>query len=152
MSPDCSSRVMKVPVPVKGSRMCTPSSERLCRTRSWRTSFGGAEDEVDDLDRRVDDARADRPVLAKASLEELLVQLGDDLLLALGAVDARGAKTRRSRRSPRGVCVSASSPWPSRRVEHRLHDLGDGVVRGEVVAREQGVEHRPGDQVLGRAC
>ena len=26
MSPDCSSRTMKVPVPVNGSRTCTPSS------------------------------------------------------------------------------------------------------------------------------
>jgi hypothetical protein len=35
------------------------------------------------------------------------------------------------------------------RGQHALHRLGDRVVCGEVVAAEQGVEHRPGDEVLG---
>ena len=33
--------------------------------------------------------------------------------------------------------------------EHPLHRLGNGVVRGEVVPREERLEDGPGDEVLG---
>ena len=35
------------------------------------------------------------------------------------------------------------------RLDHRLHDLRHRVASGELPAAEQGVEYRPGDQVLG---
>src|SRR5690606_20251340 len=52
------------------------------------------EDEVDDLDRRVDDAEA-LGHLGERVAEELVVELDDDLLLARGAVDVRGAQLHR---------------------------------------------------------
>jgi hypothetical protein len=49
--------------------------------------LGGAEDEVDDLDRRVDDAERVGG-LGEGGLEELVVQLDDDLLPPRVVIDA----------------------------------------------------------------
>lgn len=49
--------------------------------------FGGAEDEVDDLDGGVDDAEGVGG-LGQGGLEELVIQLNDDLLAARVVVDA----------------------------------------------------------------
>src|SRR5699024_10149757 len=77
-----------------------------------------------------------------------LVQLGDDLLLALGVVDPRRAQTyrlvERLQRIRLGIDVHSGQ-----RLDHAIHDAGDRVRAGELVALEQGVEHRLGDHVLG---
>ena len=85
---------MNVPVPVNGSRTCTPCIGQGCAELLPQDVFDAADDEVDDLDRRVDDAEG-LGSARESELEELLVEFGDDLLLALGVVDALGAQPDR---------------------------------------------------------
>ena len=72
---------MKVPVPVNGSRMWTPSSVSPW-PNSWREHYvGRPKDEVDDLDRGVDDAELVDGLLERGG-EEAVVELFDDALTA----------------------------------------------------------------------
>ena len=108
---------------------------------------GGAQDEVDDLDRGVDDAEPVDGALEGGG-EELVVELDDDPLLALGVLDALdaaadGGVERVERRLLGGEVVLVEGG------EHQLHGAGDGVVRREVVAVEEGLEDGRGDEVLG---
>ena len=138
---------MKVPVPVKPSRMWTPSSVRPWPNSLAEHLVGGPEDEVDDLDRGVDDAELVDGLLERGG-EELVVELDDDALAALGVVDALGALADRVVELLQGGVLGVEGVLVED-VEHPLHGLGDRVVRGEVVALEEGVEDRAGDEVLG---
>ena len=108
---------------------------------------GRAQDEVDDLHRRVDDAqRLGR--LRQRLREEALVELGDDALLAAGVVDALGAELHVGVEALEGLGL-----LPERMVaesfEQGLHRLRDGIRANEVVIAEERVEDRTGDEVLG---
>lgn len=109
---------------------------------------GRAEDEVDDLDQGVDDAELVHGLLERGG-EERVVQAHDDLLPALGGVQACHLHTHRVVELLQGVVLVIKGVLVEHG-EHLLHRLGDRVVFGEVVAAEQGVEHRSGDEVLGQ--
>ena len=112
-----------------------------------RDVIGGPEDEIDDLGGGVNDAQG-VGLLAEAEFEELLVKLGNDPLLALSVVDT-------GRAHPHGLVEAGEllglgvQALAFEGGGHGVHDDGDRVVGGEVVALEQGVEDRFGDQVLG---
>ena len=112
-----------------------------------RQPVDAAQNEVDDLHRRVDDAQGLRRC-GEGLLEELLVQLGDDPLLALSIVDTGAALTHRGVETVEFVGLSVEV-----RViqdgKHVTHDLRHRILGTEVVAIEHGVEDRLGDQVLG---
>ena len=65
-------RVMKLPVPTKGSRMWTSLSPRLWPNSVFRYLFDAAHHEIDDGLRRVDDAVGVGQLYGEA-LEEALV-------------------------------------------------------------------------------
>ncbi|CKM69207.1 Uncharacterised protein [Mycobacterium tuberculosis] len=118
-----------------------PAPEMLARHEISRPH-----NEVHDLDRRVHDPQR-LGLLLEADAEELLVQLGDHLLLALGARDLAGAPSHRFVKAfqPSGFGLQAGTPDG---VDHLLHGPRHRVVRREVMPGEQRVEHRLGDQVL----
>ena len=105
-----------------------------------------AQDEVDDLHRRVHDAQG-LSRLPERQGEEPLVQLGDDPLLALGVVDARAALAHRGVEALQllGLRLQVGAVEQG---EHPPHHLGHRVGGREVVAVEHGVEDRLGHQVL----
>ena len=118
---------MKVPVPVKPSRMCTPSSVRPWPKSLAQHLVGRVEDEVDDLDRGVDDAELVDGLLERRR-EELVVELDDDPLPALGVVDALDARRARSRRTSRASAFSASSACSSRTASMRSIVCATGLL------------------------
>ena len=85
ISPDCRSRVIKVPVPVNPSRMCTFVGECFAEVGAAGV-IGGFEDEVDHFDRGVDDPEG-IGLLLERGLEELLVQIGNQVLFTLSGDD-----------------------------------------------------------------
>ena len=107
----------------------------------------GAVDEVDDLDRRVDDAERLHRVRERPP-EELLVQPGNYALTAFGVVDAADHLLDVVVEVLKGRGLGPESAGVER-LDHRLHDLRHRVAPGELAAAEQGVEDRPRDQVLG---
>ena len=109
---------------------------------------GGVEDEVDDFDGGVDDAEG-FGLFAEAQPEELFVELGDDLLFAVGGGDLGGADPHRGV-EPFELDGFGFQAGAVEGVDHGLHDAGDRVVGGEVVLGEQGVEDGFGDQMLGQ--
>ena len=82
---------MKVPVPVKGSRMWTPSLPSVCPKLGAQQVVHALQDEVHDLDRRVNNAQ---PLghLWEGVAEELVIKLDDDLLLAPSALSIPEAR------------------------------------------------------------
>ncbi len=106
------------------------------------------QDEVHHLHRGVDDAQPFghfREGVAK----ELVVQLDNDLLLALRAVDALGTQLHAVVEVlQRGGFFFQALLM--QHIQHRLHRLGHGVVAGEAVIGKQRIEHRLCDQVLGQ--
>jgi hypothetical protein len=81
---------MKVPVPVNGSRICTPLLPKRLAELGLQHLVHGMDDEVHHLDRRIDDAQ---PLghLREGIAEKLVVKLDNDFLLGIGLVDASGA-------------------------------------------------------------
>ena len=140
---------MNVPVPVNGSMMWTPSLPSVSPNSVLQHVVDAVDDEVDDLDRRVDDAQPLGHPRERVA-EELVVQLDDDLLLALRVVDARRAHLHAVIERCERVgflvqmwcCCSTSST--------ALHRLRHGLLAGEAVVGEQRLEHRLGDQMLGQ--
>jgi hypothetical protein len=106
-----------------------------------------AQDEVDDLDRGVDDAEC-VGALGQVGLEELVVQLDDDLLASGVVVDALGPHSHRVIEALQVLAFGFES-LVAECSEHALHGLGDRVVLGERVGAEESVEDRLGDDVLG---
>ncbi|SLE30149.1 Uncharacterised protein [Mycobacteroides abscessus subsp. massiliense] len=109
---------------------------------------GGVQNPIHHLHGGVDDAQC-LGLFGESDFEEAFVKLGDDLLFTLCAVDFRGA-------DPHGVVELLQvvgfgfQSAAAEGVHHALHDLGHGVVGGEIVSFEQGVEDGFGDQVLGQ--
>ncbi len=104
------------------------------------------DDEVHDLHRRIDDTEA-LGHLREGIPEELVVKLDDDFLLARGAIDAFGTQFHAGIEGLQRVRLLLQ-PVLLKHVKHALHGLAHGVVLGEAVVLEQGVEDRLGDQVL----
>lgn len=85
---------MKVPVPVKPVEdMDALVGESLAEFRAQHL-VGGSQDEVDDLNGRVDDAEFVDGALKRCG-EELVVQLDNDPLPTLGGVDVPHAHADR---------------------------------------------------------
>ena len=105
------------------------------------------QDEVHHRRRRVHDAQGLRRA-REGRPEELLVELGDDPLLAGCVVDPRAALPHRGVEAVQltglGLQVGAVQ-----HPQHPAHHPGHRVLRAEVVAVEQRVEDRLGDEVLG---
>lgn len=94
--------------------------------------LNAVEDEVDDLDGGVDDAKA----LGQARegvAEEFVVELKEDALPAGGVVDAFGAHADAGVEGLEGVGLFFQMVLVEKG-EDLLHPLGDGVVGGEAVA------------------
>ena len=94
-----------------------------------------ANDEVDDLDRGVDDAEA-LHVAGEGRLKEAVVEFGHDALAGFAVIDALHAAL------DRGVEVLqlgglGLQPLPVQLGEHPLHDLRDRVAGGELRSAEQ---------------
>ena len=84
---------MKVPVPVKGSMMWTPSRAEGLAEMLLQHLVDRVQDEIDDLDRGVDDAQ----LFGRARegvAEELVVEFDDQALFGLRVGDARAARSR----------------------------------------------------------
>ena len=105
-----------------------------------------ADDEIHDLDRRVDDAKT-LGVAGERPAEEVVVELDRHALAALGVVDALDAAADTRVEAGQRLRLRLQPPT-LQFVHHPLHDLADGVQGSEVRAAEQRVEDRPGDQVL----
>lgn len=121
------------------------AAERLSELR-LEDVLHAVEDEVDDLHRRVHDAQA-LGHLGERVAEELVVQLDDDLLLALRALDALRAQLHRivEARERVGFLLEAVL---LEQLEDVLHRHRDRVLGRERVTREQRLEDRLGHEVL----
>ena len=106
-----------------------------------------AQNEVHDLHRRVDDPQR-LGLLGEGQGEELLVELGDDPLLARGVVNASAAFADRLVEALQllGLRLQVGAVQYS---EHPAHHLCHRVLGREVVAVEDRIEDRLGHQVLG---
>ena len=104
------------------------------------------QDEVDDLDGRVDDAElADG--LRQGGLEEVVVELDDDALAAFGVFDAFAAHAHGVVEFLEALQVFFEAVVVEQR-EDLLHGAGDGVVLGKGIIREQRLEDGTRDDVL----
>ena len=83
--------------------------------------IGGPQDEVDDLYRRVDDPQR-LGLFLETDPEELLIELGNYLLLTFGAGDLAGAPSHRFVKAfqPSGFRFQSR---PADRIDHFLHGL-----------------------------
>ena len=105
------------------------------------------DDEVDHLDRRVDDAQfLDRA--GRGHLEELVVQLDDDALPGIGLVDVADRGADIFVKLLEFLVLLLGLGLVVEQVEHLLHRARDGVAGGKLVVLEEGLEHRARDDVL----
>lgn len=107
----------------------------------------GVDDKIDDFDRGVNDAEA-LGHLREGVAEEFVVEFDDNLLFAGGVVDAVGAHAHGGVELFEGVGFLFEAMFVEE-VEHALHGERDGIVGGEGVVAEEGVEDGLGDEVLG---
>ena len=138
---------MKVPVPVKGSMRDVLVSEGRFEFVDQHV-LDGEEDEINNRNRRIDDSEA-LGHLGECFFEKLVVELGDDLLLARSVIDAFNAF------ADGGVefierCRFFIERFILEHIQHGLHGAGDGISFGESVVFKEGIKHRAGDEVLGK--
>ena len=106
------------------------------------------DDEIHALHRRIDNAKflhGER----ECALEELLVEVLDDGLLALQVVDVAHVDPHRLVELIQHLCVHLKA-FRFEKLQHELHRLAHRVVVDKLIVVEQGIEHGPHNHVLGQ--
>lgn len=139
---------MKVPVPVKGSRICTPGGAQGAAELFPEHGLDGVENEVHDLDRRVDGTEPLRDA-REGLVEELVVELDQDRLAGFRGGSALHTPADRFVEGVEALRFRVDACWPQH-LDDGFHTLAHGVaVRGRRLT-EQRVEYGLRDHVLGK--
>ena len=135
-----------MPVPVNGSRTCTPASLSERPEFLFQYVIGALEDEVDDFDRRVDDAES-VGLLLQRGREELLVQLHQDVLAGRTVVETPGSQPHALVESLK-VAGLVLEPELTEVAAQHVKRFGHRIGPGEVIPLEQSLEDWARQDVL----